>query len=43
MMSFMFWLMMQVGSTGLFMAWYAKKHPAEAMEMYMRWRGMFSK
>lgn len=43
MMSFMMWLMFQVMTTAMFMAWYAKKHPSDAMQMFMKWRSMFSK
>ena len=37
---FMFW---QVVSTAVFMAWYAKRHPSDAMQMFMRVRRMFSR
>ncbi len=43
MMNFMFWMLMQVMTTAMFMAWYAKRHPSDAMQMFMKWRSMFSK
>lgn len=38
--TFMFW---QVVSTGLFMAWYAKRHPSDAMQLMMRFRSLFAR
>lgn len=43
MMGFMFWLLLQVVTTGMFFMWYAKRHPSDAMRMFMTWRRFFSK
>lgn len=37
------WLTYQVVRTAAFFIWYARKHPSEAREMFMRWRKFFSK
>lgn len=38
--SFMFW---QLAMMTVFMAWYAKRHPRDAMQLFMRFRRMFSR
>ena len=43
MFSWIVWLIYQVVTTAAFFVWYAKKHPSEAKEMFMRWRNFFSK
>lgn len=43
MMSFMLWLMFQIVTTAMLVAWYAKKHPSDAMQMFMKFRSMLSR
>jgi len=43
MLSFIMWLAFQAVTTAMCVAWYAKKHPSDAKEMFMKWRSFFSK
>ncbi len=42
-MSFLLWIVFQIVSTGAFVVWYARKHPSDAMQMFVKWRSFFSK
>lgn len=41
MLKWTIWLLYQLVTTALFYVWYARKHPAEAREMFRKWRRFF--